>query len=117
MKKRMIVLFAILAIAIIGVFAFFMYLKINGDPTAYIALEENVTEYLIESGYTLADIDSIVVHRDPMKRPAYYAEVVFKDEPDKAYLYCEETTSQYEEVQTEIVQCGEKAVSENGNED
>lgn len=117
MKKRMIVLFAILAIAVIGVFAFFMYLKINGDPTAYTALEENVTEYLVETGHAPEDIDSIVVHHDPMKRPAYYAEVVFKDEPDKAYLYCEEATSQYEEVQTEIVQCGEKAVSDNGNRD
>lgn len=106
MRKLMI---AIGAIAVISVFAFFMYLKIYGDPYAYADLEESVTAYLTESeGYAPEEIQQITVEHVPMKRPGYYAEVIFTDEPDVAYLYCDE--------QGRVVLCGEREVAVDGEE-
>lgn len=102
MQKKLI--FTALAIGVIAVFAFFMYLKIYGDPYEYTEMERSVTQYLVEEqGYSPDDIQQIHIEHVPMKRPGYYAEVVFKDEPQTTYLYCPEGTEEQR-----IVPCGEK---------
>ena len=79
------------AVVIIGVLAFFMFLKIYGDPTAYTELEQRVEQYLTEEQGDDPDrIERIEVFRQAMKRPGYYVEVVFKDEPETVYVYCDE---------------------------
>lgn len=104
MKKFVISTFA--GVLIIGVFAFFMYLKINGDPYAYTEVEQKVKNYLTEEqGYRLEDIDQLDVEHVPMKRPGYYAKVVFKDDPQTTYLYCPQGEEEY------IAPCGEEVTS------
>lgn len=104
MKKFVIA--AIAATLIIGVFAAFMYLKINGDPYAYKEVEQKVKLYLTEEqGYSLEDIDQLVIEHVPMKRPGYYAKVVFKDEPQTTYLYCPQGEDAH------IAPCGEEVTS------
>ena len=105
MKRSVLILVAVL---IIGILAFFMFLKVSGDPTAYTQLEQNVEQYLIEEqNYAPDEIQSIEVVRVAMKAPGYYAEVVFTDEPDTTYFYCEAESGH-------VVQCGERETATSG---
>lgn len=104
MKKSIVI---IAAIVIIGVFAFFMYLKIYGDPLAFSQLEQHVEQYLTEEkGYDPDEIKKIEARHVAMKRPGYYAEVVFKNDPQTVYFYCEE--------EEKVVPCGKKEASSAG---
>lgn len=106
MKKSVVM---VAAVVIIGVLAFFMFLKIYGDPTAYTELEQRVEQYLTEEQGDDPDrIERIEVFRHAMKRPGYYVEVVFKDEPETVYVYCDEGG--------QIVQCGKKVTGADGKE-
>lgn len=101
LKKSIIALSGLL---IVGIFAFFIFLKINGDPLEYEHLETDVRQYLAtEQGYQAEDILKLEVKYVAMKLPAYHAEVVLKDEPDKTYYFCEVG----EEEDKEIVPCRE----------
>ncbi|MBO8173318.1 MAG: DUF3139 domain-containing protein [Bacillaceae bacterium] len=70
------------AILILLVLVPFLYIQINK-----IVYEKRVTDYLIEEkGYRGEDIQS-VTGKWGFKLPPFYTEVVFRDEPDVAYIY------------------------------
>lgn len=101
MKKALVVVLALLIIA--AVFTFFIYIKINGDPLEHSRLQKAVKQYLtVEKGYATADIQTITTR---YVAPNYFVEVVFQDEPDTVYLYCER-----EEM---IEQCGIEGEAQN----